>query len=139
MKDGTVSRAAVMQSLTREYNRRRTGDGLKLAWIEKAVNEVPEVKTCEDAVSRQQAIDAVGYYSLHSGDKLLFADKPLKDLPSVQPQPEIIRCKDCRYYKTYDYTGYLACHLVVGGTVIRDLDDFCSRAERRTDEQIDQH
>ena len=90
--------------------------------------------TCEDAVSRQQAIDAVGYYSLHSGDKLLFADKPLKDLPSVQPQPEIIRCKDCRYYKTYDYTGYLACHLVVGGTVIRDLDDFCSRAERRTDE-----
>lgn len=37
MKDDTVSRAAVMQSLTREYNRRRTGDGLKLAWIEKAV------------------------------------------------------------------------------------------------------
>lgn len=59
MKDDTVSRAAVMESLTREYNRRRTGDGLKLAWIEKAVNDVPEVKTeiirckdckwCEDA------------------------------------------------------------------------------------------
>jgi hypothetical protein len=43
MKDDTVSRAAVMQSLTKEYNRRRTGDGLKLAWIEKAVNEVPAV------------------------------------------------------------------------------------------------
>ena len=52
MKDDTVSRAAVMESLTKEYNRRRTGDGLKLAWIEKAVNEVPEVKTeiirCKD-------------------------------------------------------------------------------------------
>lgn len=41
MKDDTVSRVAVMQSLTKEYNRRRTGDGLKLAWIEKAVNDVP--------------------------------------------------------------------------------------------------
>ena len=53
----TLNRAAVMQSLTREYNRRRTGDGLKLAWIEKAVNDVPEAPTCDDAVSRQAAID----------------------------------------------------------------------------------
>ena len=59
MKDDTVSRAAVMQSLTAEYNRRRTGDGLKLAWIEKAVNDVPAVQTCEDAVSRQAAIDVI--------------------------------------------------------------------------------
>ena len=36
-----------------------------------------------DLISRQAAIDAVGYYSLHSGDKLLFADKPLKELPSA--------------------------------------------------------
>lgn len=40
----------------------------------------------DDLISRQAAIDAVGYYSLHSGDKLLFADKPLKELPSVQPE-----------------------------------------------------
>lgn len=39
-----------------------------------------------DLISRQAAIDAVGYYCLHSGDKLLFADKPLKDLPSVEPE-----------------------------------------------------
>lgn len=37
-----------------------------------------------DCISRQAAIEAVGYYSLHSGDKLLFADKPLKELPSAQ-------------------------------------------------------
>lgn len=39
-----------------------------------------------DLIDRQAAIDAVGYYSLHSGDKLLFADKPLRELPSVQPE-----------------------------------------------------
>ena len=39
----------------------------------------------DDLISRQAAIDAVGYYSLHSGDKLLFADKPLKELPSATP------------------------------------------------------
>ena len=50
------------------------------------------------------------------------------NLPSVQP--EIIRCKDCKYYKAFDYTGVLACHYVIGGTVQRNLDDFCSRAER---------
>ena len=51
MKDDTVSRAAVMQSLTKEYNRRRTGDGLKLAWIEKAVNEVPAEPLTVDGVT----------------------------------------------------------------------------------------
>lgn len=35
-----ISRQAVMESITKEYNLRRTGEGLKLAWIEKAVNDV---------------------------------------------------------------------------------------------------
>ena len=47
--DELVSRRAVIKSVTQEYNRRRTGDGLKLAWIEKAINETPaaqpEIKT----------------------------------------------------------------------------------------------
>lgn len=40
----------------------------------------------DDLISRQAAIKAVGYYCLHSGDKLLFADKPLKELPTAQPE-----------------------------------------------------
>ena len=36
-----------------------------------------------DCISRQAAIDAVGWYSCHSGDKLLFADNVLKQLPST--------------------------------------------------------
>lgn len=33
----------LMRCITKEYNRRRTGDGLRLAWIEKAVNDAPTV------------------------------------------------------------------------------------------------
>lgn len=42
--DELVSRRAVIKSVTREYNRRRTGDGLKLAWIEKAINGTPSAQ-----------------------------------------------------------------------------------------------
>ena len=86
-------------------------------------------------------------------------DERIKPLPSVQPtytddqiqkmqdmhqaevekafelgredaKAEIIRCKDCKYYKAYEYTGELACHYVIGGTVVRNLNDFCSRGEK---------
>lgn len=39
--DELISRQAAIKSVTQEYNRRRTGDGLKLAWIEKAINGTP--------------------------------------------------------------------------------------------------
>lgn len=39
-----IDRRATMESLTREYNRKRTGEGLRLAWIEKAINEVSSVE-----------------------------------------------------------------------------------------------
>jgi len=61
-------------------------------WLEEVPSAQPEKRTEErtethacDCIERQAAIEAVGYYSLHSGDKLLFADKPLKALPSAQP------------------------------------------------------
>ena len=38
-----IDKKAVMESITAEYNRKGTGDGLRLAWIEKAVNSVPPV------------------------------------------------------------------------------------------------
>ena len=84
-----------------------------------------------DAIDRQAAIEAVGYYSLHSGDKLLFADKPLKQLPSVQP--EIIRCKDCTYYDK-DYSDELSdwCHVWSETT---RYDGYCHEAEPYKGEQ----
>lgn len=43
MRDDLVRRSEVMESLTAEYNRRYKEGGLKLAWIEKAVNEAPDL------------------------------------------------------------------------------------------------
>ena len=39
-----IEHDAVILSIAKEYNRRRTGDGLKLAWIEKAVSDTPTAK-----------------------------------------------------------------------------------------------
>ena len=87
----------------------------------------------EDTIYRQAAIDTMCAACWDWCDEgVCKRVSALQQLPSAQP--EIVHCKDCRHYKAYDYTGYLACHLVVGGTVRRDLDDFCSRAERRTEE-----
>ena len=65
----------------------------------------------DDLISRQAAIAAVGYYSLHSGDKLLFADAPLKALPTVDPVRHgrwdlIDGCEPVRY-------GCSVCHRLV--------------------------
>lgn len=40
----TINRQDAMKCITEEYNRKRSGDGLKLAWIEKAVNSVPSAQ-----------------------------------------------------------------------------------------------
>ena len=99
----------------------------------------------DDVISRKAAIDAI--------DKALsrtFAEPCgemiLKDVPSAQPdlseyseklwkaayergkaeaQDEIVRCKDCRFYKSD------GCFFSTAETI---EDEFCSWAERRTDD-----
>ena len=60
----------------------------------------------------------------------------LKGLPAVQP--DIIRCKDCKYWTHIKRTNRYWCKTDDG---LFDLnpspDDFCSRGERRTDGQTD--
>lgn len=63
MNDELVSRKAVMDELVKEYNRRYdAGDrgGLKLAWIEKAVNSAPCVNQWTP-VTRLPELDHEGY------------------------------------------------------------------------------
>ena len=84
----------------------------------------------DDLISRQAAIEAL-YKMLHdcfwADDKELGAViTTLNDLPSAHS--EIIRCKDCKYA---DEDGVCQHSM---GLAIQDDDDFCSYAERRTDD-----
>ena len=88
-----------------------------------------------DLISRQAAIDAADKIIERdtSGNndvvKAMTAWKTyVEGLPSVQP--EIVRCKDCRYA---DEDG--VCQNSKG-LAIQDDYDFCSYAKRRTDGEI---
>lgn len=104
----------------------------------------------DDTIYRQAAIDICMRKDVHTGYD---AACLIVQLPSAQPedyaygfadgykqgekdaQPEIIRCKDCKHkrrYKfppKYDEKDYCS----INERVVT-ADDFCSRAERRTDE-----
>ena len=84
------------------------------------------LKGIEDA---QKVIDKIpnGIVNDTATTTLKIVRKIVDVLPAVQPQPEIVRCKDCKHA---DDDG--VCQNSVG-LVIQDDDDFCSRAVRRTD------
>ena len=122
--------------------------------------------TTSDCISRQAAVDVCNYaidlWHGQLGEGIVIAvRKRIEELPSAQPEsprtcaecenfnltkdlnaaiyPEIIRCKDCIYWKRDgSYSGILpeimACTYTIGATVARRSDDYCSRAERRTDD-----
>ena len=83
-----------------------------------------------DTISRQAAID-----DLHGKDPSQIWDTAdvevwVNALPSAQP--EIIYCKDCKYHHR-DNSGAYYCERKEYGYGW-GLNDFCSDAERRTDE-----
>lgn len=53
----------------------------------------------------------------------------LGTLPTVDAV-EVVRCKDCKYYRTRWY-GF--CELIENENIHRDDNDFCSFGERRKD------
>jgi len=84
------------------------------------------------------------YYAEEQDINLTDGAKQLKDAMWVgyrkgkqAVQPEIIRCKDCKYitehYDTDGNTPYWTCSEWDSGT---DYDGFCHYAERRTDDSI---
>ncbi len=52
-------------------------------------------------------------------------------------EPEIIRCRDCKYASPNAKYGCKAYHFKLYETHEMNADDFCSHAERREDEQAD--
>ena len=102
-------------------------------------------------ISRQAAVDAAieavdewdGGYNLTRAD--MIADAINNAVPSAQP--EIILCRDCKYWLPHEQFGYdedneeyhdYCAKLVPEDEYYafrRHADEWCSRAERRTDER----
>ena len=93
----------------------------------------------DDLISRQAAIDALAKFVPYAifdestesyTNGLTDAYNLICQLPSAQPeQSEIIRCKDCKWF------GDIGCAIrIVDDSDKPTENDFCSFAERRTDE-----
>ena len=85
-----------------------------------------------DTISRHAAIEALDEIEAEVADGYGYQYAKWREyfveMPSAQP--EIIWCKDCKYRGVGDYCVY--------GTRlawVTKSNDFCSKAERRTDEE----
>ena len=80
-----------------------------------------------DLIDRQEAIDAVK--EAYENDEMFDGyEYRLQELPSAQP--EIVRCKDCKYAEYIDDVKTLWCTECGQGRTVAP-NDFCSYAERR--------
>ena len=96
-----------------------------------------------DTISRQAAIDALikadyEFTGILSEPRARRFEQTINALPSAQP--EIIRCKDCKHLKRSETNRRLMMCQRRGRllNLVSEL-DFCSKAERRTDERPDQN
>lgn len=125
MRRDLVYRDEIMDSLVKEYNRKRTNDGLKLAWIEKAVNDVKPAladlpdKNVGELISRQEAIDALAEYG--NGRAVYIgveeAVRRIEQMPSAEPKRgkwirtgsgslyDYYRCSECGIRPKWDCMG----------------------------------
>ena len=94
-----------------------------------------------DLIERQAAIDALleevrlvdGYYM--ENDEVIDKDdaiEAIRLLPSAQP--EIIRCRDCKWWSNDDYRECSSPNYDDG--YVTPAGFYCGYAERRTDEQV---
>lgn len=95
-----------------------------------AINAL-QTETCEDAISRQAAIEqSIVLRDISNPDKEweVVTVATIKHLKSVQPEQNIVRCKDCGHRDPEDKKCDCGCwHF----PFITKDDDFCSYGERR--------
>lgn len=84
----------------------------------------------DDTVSRRAAIDAVSEACFELRGIFKECEERLLALPSAQP--EIIRCKDCKWL--HDNGQELICKNPDGWVVATSSNFGCVYAERRTDD-----
>ena len=88
----------------------------------------------DDVIYRQAAIDAIEKMNIPEDmcvfEILSHIEVEIATLPPAQQ--EVIRCKDCKYYKT----KFCALDTWTNEITIYKAqpDDYCSKAERRTDD-----
>ena len=87
----------------------------------------------KDLIERQAAIDSLNKMKIYrplDSDRYVISDclNKIVDLPSAQP--EIIRCRECKYNDMPPTAGNAGCTLLYGMT---NQNGFCSLAERRED------
>lgn len=94
-----------------------------------------------DCVSRQAAFDEISKqqtYKMFEGEDTVYFDandvgSVLVSLPSAQP--EIIHCRDCKHHWTHRCMDSMPTEICDLNQTFYDPNiDFCSLAERRTDE-----
>ena len=85
-----------------------------------------------DLIDRQAAIDAVRSYYDEIDELEESIEERIEQLPSIDAV-EVVRCKGCKHkYETLGISStWFSCE--IWHDAVED-DDFCSRAERRTDE-----
>lgn len=90
-----------------------------------------------DLIERQKAIDAIedewnGCTGEYPASEIINDTcQRITDLPSAEPQ--IIRCKDCRYYKQFGKSEWGDCLAL--SRICKSI-DFCSWGARMDSEQI---
>ena len=57
----------------------------------------------------------------------------LRSLPTADVV-EVVRCKDCKYWKTVGASVAKFCTCIVNTEVMKDEDDYCSLGERKYNE-----
>ena len=95
-----------------------------------------EIPNNSDTISRQAAIDGINkLMEIHFDRKIVL--KKARDVVEQMPpaQPEIIRCKDCKHHWTHKCMDSMPIERCDLEQTFYDAEhDFCSLAERRTDE-----
>lgn len=156
MMDDLISRQAAIDALDKRFDdvpmeltteilqlRRDLRERIPSAQPATNCSEIPNGS--DDTISRQAAIDFIDAGHLVNPNEPRWSDNEvvnfLKSRPSTQP--EIIRCRDCKYWMPYDWMfseirqsqnindypedeiGCEYCDMTM------KADDFCSRAERK--------
>lgn len=85
-----------------------------------------------DLISRQAAIVAMymGCYLTPKARSDLI--KALERIHTVDAVP-VVRCKDCKYYKSWEGTILSYCSYHNNAQYVRRAEDYCSRGERKDD------